>query len=60
MKLKKILKYKKYQIRLFICSAALPISIYLMLKIADEISWTEFKIVGASEEFQSKYTWISE
>jgi len=40
--------------RLLICFSALPISIYLVVKIADEISWTEFKIVGASELFQCK------
>lgn len=42
-------------IRLVICFAALPISVYLIVKMADEISWTEFKIVGASEDFQLIY-----
>lgn len=42
-------------IRLVICFTACPISIYLIIKIADEISWTEFKIVGASEFFQYIY-----
>lgn len=41
--------------RLMLCFTTFPISIYLICKIANEISWTEFKIVGASELFQDIY-----
>jgi len=40
---------------LLICFTFCPISIYVAIKIANQISWTEFKIVGASEAFQSKF-----
>lgn len=42
-------------VRLLICFASGPISFYVVLKIAEETSWTEFKIVGASDFFQDIY-----
>lgn len=50
-----ILFYFLHKIRLLVCYTTLPISVYLIIRLADEISWTEFKIIGASDQFQDIY-----